>query len=173
MQNELITNQQPHHQVLETLAARALAARDFVAAFQYADRRCRIEPPALAHCYVLRAEAAFNFGEKTGALSDLKTALKISPHDAGATRRLFAWAGDTDRRSAALNLIAHDQDIGTRRAALEALMLNGQRQLAAVSVFDEYVAGWAAWDQDDEAELAIISEDGVVSTLLAADPFYP
>jgi GT2 family glycosyltransferase len=173
VQNEFITSQQPHHQVLEILAARALAARDFVAAFQYADRRCRIEPPALAHCYVLRAEAAFNIGEKTGALSDLKTALKISPHDAAATRRLFAWAGDTDRRSAALNLIAHDQDIGTRRAALEALTLNGQRQLAAVSVFDEYVAGWAAWDQDDEAELAIISEDGVVSTLLAADPFYP
>src|ERR1035438_9910985 len=104
--NDLIASSQPHHQVLEILAATALAAQDFTAAFQYADRRCRIEPPVLAHCYVLRAEAAFNMGDKDAALADLTTALEISPNDLAATRRLFAWASDPDRRNAAMSLIA-------------------------------------------------------------------
>jgi GT2 family glycosyltransferase len=171
--NELITSQQPHHQVLEILAAKALAGQDFVTAFKFADRRCRIDPPPLAHSYVLRAEAAYNIGDKSAALADLTSALKISPHDAAATRRLFAWASGPDRDFAALNLIAHDQDIATLRAAIKVLALIGQRRLAAVSVFDEYVAGWAAWDQDDTAELAIVSEDGALTSLLAPDPFHP
>ncbi|MEO6779464.1 MAG: hypothetical protein ABI407_00675, partial [Bradyrhizobium sp.] len=67
VQNQWITGKPPHHQALEIVAANALAAKDFVAAFQYADRRCRIEPAALAHCYVLRAEAAYNIGETKAA----------------------------------------------------------------------------------------------------------
>jgi GT2 family glycosyltransferase len=173
VQNELITSKSPHHQALETLAANALAAKDFSAAFQYADRRCRSEPAALAHCYVLRAEAAYNIGDVNTALSDLKTAIEISPHDVAAARRQFAWGDDADRYSAALTLIAHDQDVGNCRAAVRALGQSGQRRLASVSVFDRYVIGWAAWDQDEEAELAIRSEDGVISSLLAPDPFHP
>jgi O-antigen biosynthesis protein len=171
--NELITSQQPHHQVLEILAAKALAGRDFVAAFKFADRRCRIDPPPLAHSYVLRAEAAYNIGDRPAALADLTSALKISPHDAAATRRLFAWASGPERDSAALSLIARDQDIATLHTAIEVLALVGKRRLAAVSVFDGYVAGWAAWDHDDAAELAIVSEDGALISLLAPDPFHP
>jgi GT2 family glycosyltransferase len=171
--NQLITSQQPHHQVLEILAAKALAGRDFVTAFKFADRRCRIDPPPLAHSYVLRAEAAYNIGDKSKALADVRSALEISPHDAAATRRLFNWADDHERDSAALNLIAHDQDVPTLRAAIKALALVGKRRLASVSIFDEYVAGWAAWDQDDATELAIFSENGEVTSLLAPDPFHP
>jgi O-antigen biosynthesis protein len=171
--NELITSQQPHHQVLEILAAKALAGRDFVAAFKFADRRCRVDPPPLAHSYVLRAEAAYNLGDRPAALADLASALDISPHDVAATRRFFAWASGPDRDFAALNLIAHDRDIATLHAAIEVLALTGKRRLAAVSVFDGYVAGWAAWDRDDTAELSIISEDGALTSLLASDPFHP
>jgi O-antigen biosynthesis protein len=171
--NELITSQQPHHQVLEILAARALAGRDFVTAFKFADRRCRIDPPPLAHSYVLRAEAAYNIGDRAAALADLTSALEISPHDAAATRRFFAWASGPQRDFAALNLIAHDRDIATLRPAIEVLALIGKLRLAAVSVFDGYVAGWAAWDQDDTVELAIVSEDGALTSLLAPDPFHP
>ncbi len=173
MQNQLITGKPPHHQALEILAANALTAKDFVAAFQYADRRCRIEPAALAHCYVLRAEAAYHIGETHAALADLKTALAVSPHDAAAARRQFAWGSGADRHSAALQLVAHDQDVGSCRAALKALGQSGQRRLASVSVFDGHVTGWAAWDRGDEVELAIRSEDGVISSLLAPDPFHP
>jgi O-antigen biosynthesis protein len=171
--NALITSQKPHHQELEILAAEALARRDFVAAFKFADRRCRIEPAALAHCYVQRAEAAYNLGEKPAALADLRTALEISPHDVAGTRRSFSWASGPDRTSAALNLIAHDQDIGVLRAAIEALARVEQRRLAAVSVFDEAVTGWAVWDLDEAVELTIASEDGVITALLDPDPFYP
>lgn len=130
-------------------------------------------PAPLAHSYVLRAEAAYNIGYRPAALADLTSALKISPHDAAATRRFFAWASGPERNSVALNLIAHDQDIATLRAAIKVLALIGQRRLAAVSVFDEYVAGWAAWDQDEAAELAIVSEDGALTSLLGPDPFHP
>jgi O-antigen biosynthesis protein len=171
--NELITSQQPHHQVLEILAAKALAGRDFVTAFKFADRRCRIDPPPLAHSYVLRAEAAYNIGDRPAALADLTSALKVSPHDAAATRRFFAWASGPDRDLAALNLIAHDRDNATLREAIRVLALAGTRRLAAVSVFDGYVAGWAAWEQDDTAELTIVSEDGTLTFLLAPDPFHP
>lgn len=169
----MITGKSSPHQALETLAANAVAAKDFVAAFQYADRRCRSEPAALAHCYVLRAEAAYNIGETNAALSDLKIALGISPHDVAAARRQFAWANGADRHSAALTLVAYDQDVGSCRAAVKALWQSGQRRLASLSVFDRYVTGWAAWDRDDETELAIRSEDGMISTLLAPDPFHP
>jgi GT2 family glycosyltransferase len=172
VRNESLTSKS-HHQALETLAANALAAKDFVAAFKYADRRCRIGPAALAHCYVLRAEAAYNIGETNAALSDLKIALGISPHDVAAARRQFAWGDDADRHIAALTLVAHDQDVGSCRAAVRALWQSGQRQLASVSIFDRYVTGWAAWDEDGEVELAIRSEDGVISSLLAPDPFHP
>ena len=172
MRNESLTGKS-HHQALETLAANALAAKDFVAAFKYADRRCRIGPAALAHCYVLRAEAAYNIGDTNAALSDLKTALGISPHDVAAARRQFAWGDDADRHIAALALVAHDQDVGSCRAAVRTLWQSGQRRLASVSIFDRYVTGWAAWDEDDEVELAIRSENGVISSLLAPDPFHP
>ena len=173
VQNELFKSSALHYQALETLAANALADGDFIAAFSYADRRCRIGPAALAHCYVLRAEAAYNIGDPNAALSDLKTALRISPHDVAAARRQFAWGSNTDRHVAALTLIAHDQDVGSCRAAVKALCQVGQRRLASVSIFDRYVTGWVSWDEDDEVELTIRSEDGVISSLLAPDPFHP
>jgi GT2 family glycosyltransferase len=171
--NELIESPQPHHQVLEIMAAKALARRDFGAAFKLADRRCRIEPPPLAHSYVLRADASYNMGDKIAAIADLRSALDISPHDVAATRRLFAWGDESARRSAASDLIAQERDIGTLRAILETLSLSGQRRLAALSVYDRYVTGWAVWDQDEAAELTIASEDGVVTSLLTPDPFHP
>jgi O-antigen biosynthesis protein len=171
--NQLITSQKPHHQILEILAAKALARRDFATAFKFSDRRCRIDPSPLAHSYVLRAEAAHNIGDKSAALTDLTSALKISPHDAAATRRMFAWATGPERNSTALNLIAHDQDVATLRKAIKALALVGDVRLASVSVFDEYVVGWAAWDRDEVAELTIVSENSEITSLLVPDPFHP
>jgi GT2 family glycosyltransferase len=167
------TNRSLDPLALETLAANALAAKDYLTAFKYADRRCRSEPAALAHCYVLRAEAAYNIGETDAALSDLKTALEIAPHDVAAARRQFAWGGGVNRQSAALTLVAHDQDVGSCRAAVKALKQSGQRRLASVSIFDRYVTGWAVWDKDTDAELSIKSENGTISSLVAPDPFHP
>ena len=61
---------EPHHQSLELLATEALADGNIVAAFKFADRRCRILPLPDAHCYVLRGEASFQMGAKTSAIAD-------------------------------------------------------------------------------------------------------
>jgi GT2 family glycosyltransferase len=155
------------------MAAKALADGDFAAAYQLADRRCRIDPPPQAHCHVLRAEAAYNIGEKAAALADLAAALEISPHDAAAARRLFAWASGPIRRHAALNLIANDHDVATLRAAVRDLAAAGPRRLAAVAVFDQYVSGWVAWDQEQSPELTIASSEGTLTSLLSPDLFHP
>src|SRR5271166_2171766 len=80
-----------HHLMLERCAALALTAHDAVAAFAYADRRCRITPAPTSHCFVLRAEAAWRLGHDEAALDDLATALEIEPGDLSANRRMLAW----------------------------------------------------------------------------------
>lgn len=169
---ELIYSRHSHHQTLETLAAKALAEGDFAAAFQFADRRCRIAPPPLAHCYVLRAEAAYRLGDQAGALADLALALKISPQDTAALRRLLAWGNDADREQAALGLLQQDQDPGILRNSVEILAKAGRHRMAVASIYDAHVIGWAVWDSDQVAEICLSSDHGTFSQLLAPDPFH-
>ena len=173
MRHELITSPKPHHQALEIMAAKALAEEDFVAAFQLADRRCRIEPPPQAHSYVLRADASYKLGDQAAALADVTAALKASPRDLGSIRRLFTWGNETQRLSAASDLTDLERDVATLRAAIKLLAANGRRRLANLSVFDGYITGWAVWEIDEPAELTITSVDGAITSLLAPDPFHP
>ncbi|MEO8883626.1 MAG: glycosyltransferase [Devosia sp.] len=170
---ELIYSRHSPHQTLENLAARALAENDIGSAFKFADRRCRIAPPPLAHCYVLRAEAAYKLGDKAAALADLATALKISPHDTAALRRLLAWGNDADRDRAASSLILEEQDTGILRASIEVLARVGRHRLAAASVYDTSVTGWAVWDSDQVAEISLAAENSTLTHLLSPDPFHP
>lgn len=162
-----------HHLVLERLAAKALNAEDFVSAFAYADRRCRTGPPAGAHCFVLRAEAAWRLGRQQAAVLDLESALEIAPNDIGANRRMLAWANDDRRRTAAAHLTTHDDDPSTVRSAIAVLAATGERHWASVSVFDSHVAGWVAWTGDAELEATLDLEDGFLTNLLEPDPFHP
>jgi O-antigen biosynthesis protein len=162
----------PHHQALEVLSAKALAARDYLTAFKLADRRCRIDPAPLAHCYVLRADASFNLGDADAARADLNDALRIAPEDLAALRRLFAWGSPEERRSAAMSLIKSETDIRSLRAAVELLFKAGQRRHASVSVFDRLIKGWVAWDADEQVELSIASTDQLITSVVAADPFH-
>ena len=57
--------------MLERMAAQALTAKDYFAAFKYADRRCRVDPSSAAHCFVLRAEANWRLERKQAAMADL------------------------------------------------------------------------------------------------------
>jgi len=162
-----------HHLLLERRAARALSAQDFRLALAYADRRCRIDPPPAAHCFVLRAEANWHLGRQKAALSDLTEALSISPKDINANRRMLLWSKDDRRQAAASNLIAHDETPNTVRSAIAVLQASGERRWAAVSVFDSHLAGWVAWSGESEIEATISSEDGTLTSVLAADPFHP
>ncbi|MGJ5206457.1 glycosyltransferase [Bradyrhizobium sp. HKCCYLR20261] len=162
-----------HHLRLERLAAKALAAEDYASAFKHADRRCRIDPPAPAHCFVLRAEAAWRLGQRDTALADLARALAIAPHDIGANRRLLAWADDDGRRQAARELLASDTGHASLRSAMAILRDGGETCWAALSIYDSEIVGWVAWSGDAELEARLTTADGSLTSLLEADPFHP
>ena len=170
--DELGKTSLPHHQALEVFSAKALAARDYLTAFKLADRRCRIEPPPLAHCYVLRADASFNLGDAIAARADLVDALRIVPDDLAALRRLFGWGSPTERETAAMSLITTETDLRLLRAAVEFLFENGRRRLVSLSVFDRVIRGWVAWGAREEVVLRIASSDHLLTSPLAADPFH-
>jgi GT2 family glycosyltransferase len=161
------------HIALERLAAQALTAQDFATAFKYADRRCRVEPPPAAHCFVLRAEATWRLGRREAALADLAEALLVDPSDLGANRRMLAWATDDRRRAAAANLTTRDGNPATLRAAIAELRRGGDRHWAACSVFDNHVTGWVAWTGATTVEVSLATDDGSLTSLLEPNPFHP
>ncbi|WP_454618248.1 glycosyltransferase [Bradyrhizobium cenepequi] len=161
------------HIALERLAAQALTVRDFVAAFKYADRRCRVGPPPAAHCFVLRAEANWKLGRGEAALADLTEALLVDPSDVGANRRMLAWATDARRRVAAANLIGRDDNPAILRAAVAELRRAGDRHWAACSVFDNHATGWVAWTKATTVEASLATEDGTLTSLLEPNSFHP
>jgi GT2 family glycosyltransferase len=161
------------HLALERLAAQALTAQDHIAAFKYADRRCRVRPPPAAHCFVLRAEAAWRLGRREAALADLAEALLVDPSDIGANRRMLAWATDDRRRAAAANLIGRDGNPAILRTAIAELWRAGDRHWAACSVFDNYVTGWVAWTKAKTVEANLVTEDGTLTSQFEPNSFHP
>lgn len=113
------------HITLERLAAEALTAQDFAAALKYVDRRIRVAPPPAAHCFVLRAEAAWRLGLSEAALADLEQALVVDPSDVGANRRMLSWAADDRRRAAAAQLMCREANPAILRAAIAELRRAG------------------------------------------------
>jgi GT2 family glycosyltransferase len=161
-----------HHLMLERRAALALTAEDYLTAFKYADRRCRVAPPPTSYCFVLRAQAAWRLGRQDAALDDLAEALEIDPADVSANRRVLAWAKGDFRLQAATRLIAHEQETAILRNAITVLHESGEQHWSAVSVLDSHVTGWVAWAPSGPVEAAVISEDARLTSLLEAAPFH-
>lgn len=159
--------------MLERMAAQALTAKDYPAAFKYADRRCRVDPSSAAHCFVLRAEANWKLERKEAAMADLAEALLVDPSDLAANRRMFAWAIDDRRRTAAANLIGRDSNPAVLRLAIEELRQAGYRHWAAYSVFDNHVTGWIAWTTANTVEVSVGTETGTLTSQLEPNPFHP
>ncbi|WP_244429408.1 MULTISPECIES: glycosyltransferase [Bradyrhizobium] len=163
----------PHaHIALERLAAEALTRREFATALKYADRRIRVSPPPAAHCFVLRAEAAWGLGLTEAALSDLARARRVDPFDVGANRRMLAWAADERRLAAAAQLICREGSPAILRAAIAELRRAGGRHWAACSVFDNHVTGWIAWTNALFVEVSLATEDGTLTSILEPNPFH-
>ena len=161
------------HIVLERMAAQALNAQDFLAAFKYADRRCRVGPPSAAHCFVLRAEANWRLERRESALADLAEALLVDPSDLGANRRMLTWATGDRRRTAAASLIGRDSNPAILRVAIAELQRAGGRHWAACSVFDNHVTGWVAWTRTNTIEVSLAIENGTLTSLLEPNSFHP
>ena len=172
-QDDKLLAPQYHHLALELRAASALRSQDYVTAFRLADRRCRIDPEAQSHCYVLRAEAAYHLGAPERARADLETAIAHKPDNLAANRRLLAWGDSAERLGAAKRLLARDTNVSVLRTALSVLGQEGRVQHARVDVYDSRLSGWVAWDQEGTVEITIRSEDSTSSAILAADPFHP
>ena len=164
---------QPHHQSLELIAAKALAEGDARSAFKFADRRCRILPVPEPHCYILRSEASFRLGAKKEAIADIATALDIAPHDLAGNRRMLAWARGDRQEKAALALIRCERDVALLRAAITVLRARGHRHFASVTVLDERVEGWAAWRKGSRLEISITDGVDGFTTTAAPQPSHP
>ncbi|WP_438277302.1 glycosyltransferase family 2 protein [Nitrobacter sp.] len=160
------------HVKLERMAAQAITDQDFLAAFKYADRRCRIGASA-AHCFVLRAEANWQLKRREAAMADVAEALLIDPSDLAANRRMLAWATDDRRQAAATNLIGRDSNPTILRAAIEELRRAGNRHWTACSVFDNHVTGWVAWTTPKTIEVSLAVENGTLTSTLEPNSFHP
>ncbi|MGA2795230.1 MAG: glycosyltransferase, partial [Roseiarcus sp.] len=163
----------PHHQSLELLAARALAEGDCATAFSLADRRCRIAPPPEPHSYVLRAQAAYQMGDRTAAVSDVAMALELAPDDIPANRKMLALAEGAQRSNAARALIGADTDPDILRHAVKVLLADGQTALAQAAVLDNSIEGWAVWRDKVPLEVAITDDSGRTAALFEHDPLHP
>ena len=153
---------EPHFQSLELLAVQALAAGDFLSAFKYADRRCRILPVPDPHCYLLRAKALFNLNAKPDAIDDLVRALEIAPDDIAANRAMLNWGRGPQLPKAAAALIRHDSNADYLRQAIAILRQHGHRDIANTRVLKDLVVGWAVWA--GEATLDVRISDGTNTT---------
>jgi len=172
-QDARLLTPQSHPDALESGAAKALRDGDYLTAFKFADRRCRISPAPQSHCYVLRAEAAHQLGNADLAQADLAMAIELSPRDLAANRRMLAWGAPGDRLQAARRLVAQESNVSVLRAALSTLAENGSTKQARIDVYDTRLSGWVAWDSDAAIEITMRSTDGTTSTILTADPFHP
>ena len=164
---------EPHHQSLEFLAARALADGNIAEAFKFADRRCRILPLPEPHCYILRAEAFHAMGVKKAEIDDLLKALEIDPDNIAANRRMLAWGRGPQQVRAANSLIAHERNFDTLGNAIKILQAEGKRNFASATIRDDAIEGWAVWE--DMAPLEISIGDGIhaITALFEADAFHP
>jgi O-antigen biosynthesis protein len=162
----------PHHQWLELRAAQALAAGDVATAFRFADRRCRIAPPAEARSCVLRADALFRMGNRAAAIRDLSSALANAPDDIAANRRMLAWGDSAQQCLAAAVLIQRDHDFVVLRRAIEVLSTNGQCACARVTVYEDAIAGWAVWRTGGPLEIKMTGATETRIAVVEPNPYH-
>jgi GT2 family glycosyltransferase len=139
----------------------------------YADRRCRILPLASSHHFALRAEALIRLGDRDSAVSDLATALELSPEDIQANRRMLSWGDAAQKAAAAQALVASDDDAAAIGQALDILRDAGRNAVAAVRISDETITGWAAWDGPGAPVLTVTDHQSDASFTLMADARHP
>ena len=164
---------EPHHQSLELLAARAIADGDFATAYKLADRRCRVPPSPGSRAYVLRAHAAFHVGERADAVSDLIAALEIAPEDIDANQRLLAWGNKEQQIQAANMLLGVETDFSILQAAILILRDAGRNCFGHVTAMNDNIEGWAVWNSMACVEVEIADDFDTVTTMIAPDPSHP
>ena len=163
-----------HHEALEQLAMRTLAAGDARSAFKFADRRCRIAPRAQAHHFTLRAEILHRMGDRDAALRDLRRALELLPEDIAANRRMLEWGNGAEKLRAAEVLLQREPNFKSLASVIAALRkISKQTAFAALQHSEGHITGWAVWSGRKSIELRIDTGGSITSTTIAADPDHP
>lgn len=150
-----------------------MSSGDFGAAFMFADRRCRIQPFAQSHHFALRAEALMRLGDQAGAVSDVATALALSPDDLQANRRMLAWGSDAQKLAAASKLVSLDDDVPTLRQALAILRDAKWSAAGGVRTLDDVITGWAVWNGVDNPVLTLAGGEARRSLMLLSEADHP
>ena len=143
--NALFFDRDRHCEALALLASENLNRGDFPAAFQYADRRCRLPKPG-AVAYLLRSEATRRAGLDDFAAQDLARAIEIDPTDAMVKTLALRW-GTPEQKLAAARIIVADaaSDRDLLRSAVALMIENGAKVLLGLRRNGAYLTGWVAW----------------------------
>jgi GT2 family glycosyltransferase len=143
--NALFFDPKRHHEALTLLAADYLQKGENAAAFQYADRRCRLLTPR-AQDYLVRSEASRRAGFSEEADRDLDKALQDDPTNILVLKIALHRGTIAQKRFAASCLIGEGfLDRETLRQAVAVLIAQGERLLFDLRLQEEQIAGWAVW----------------------------
>jgi tetratricopeptide (TPR) repeat protein len=168
----MLFDEEHHFAALESLSLRGLSNGDLALAYQFADRRCRIMPPAEAHHYALRGEISYRMGHIDAALDDIARALELAPDDLSANRRMLAWGGEKAQLDAARRLLTVEPDFAGIASAIAVLHGRGQRAFAAIKSTDKIITGWAVWDRSKRVRVTV-GKVNSNSVWLTSDPQHP
>jgi GT2 family glycosyltransferase len=134
-----------HGEALARLASREIDRGDFMAAFRYADRRCRWLRPD-ARDYLLRSEASRGAGFADEAGEDLTRAIEIDPTDRLVKKFALRWGQAEQKLATARDIVADaaaDRDL--LRAAVALLFENGATTAFRLGRREGHFTGWIAW----------------------------
>lgn len=155
---------------LELACLQALQNNDYLTAFRFADRRCRVQPRAQSHHHVLRADALYLLGHADLAMAALRRALELDPGDQQANRRVARWASGTMQVAAAERLLGSRADWVVHADAIACLKAAGRTEVVKLDVLFDRIRGWIAWSTDDVVDIAI---EGFARQSLASQPDHP
>ncbi|GJD34084.1 glycosyltransferase family 2 protein [Methylobacterium aerolatum] len=159
-----------HAGALAVAAARALRAGDIDRAHAFADRRCRIRPPAEAHDFLLRAASRRALGDLDGAIDDARTAATIDPDNLIAARWLLRAPSPAERVRAARVIARRETVAGPLGEAVA--ILAGDRA-PAVGTFREgadEIEGWLAWRGTEPMRLTVAFDSDERAVSIMPDP---
>ena len=169
----ILFDEERHCSALESLALKALSDGNLADAYKFADRRCRILPPADVHHYTLRGEVSHQMGYDDAALTDIVRALELAPNDLSANRRMLAWGRGQAQIDAARRLVTAESDFAAIASAIAVLRREGMRNFTAIKCTDSAVTGWAVWQRSTRAWITLDSDGAGHSILLIPDPRHP
>jgi len=81
---------------------------------------------------------------------------------------MLAWATGAEQEQAAAILVNIERDVAILRQAIDVMRSHGRTGFARVTILNDAIEGWAAWDDEGPAEVAI--DDGLDPVRIMLQP---